>query len=129
MVLGWMALVLGFPAFARPPSREACDSAARAVAVLWTARALAEAVAPAWPGWRPTLVEVRYRTREGWALRIGSDQIPSCADLPVPARIEGKHRPARRSNIALHKSGDAFWIELVEGTDGLAIEDELATLV
>jgi hypothetical protein len=74
-------------------------------------------------------VEVRYRTREGLKLQVGAGQEASCPGLPVPARIVGKSRPPRRSTILLHKKGDGFWIELVEGSDGLRLEDELATLV
>jgi hypothetical protein len=47
----------------------------------------------------------------------------------VPARILGYHKAPRKSVIELHKDGDSFWIELAEGKDGLALEDELATLV
>lgn len=124
-----VALGSGPALAAPPPTRPMCDAVGRAVSVLWTARRLADVVSPAWPGWHPALVEVRYHTREGWRLVVAADQDPSCPGLPVPARIVGWQKPPERSAIALHKAGDRFWVELVEGKDGLALEDELATLV
>jgi hypothetical protein len=123
----WL-LLLPEGASARPRT-DPCESATRAVSVLWTARALADAVAPSWPGWRPALIEIRYHTREGWRLDVGRGQEASCPGLPLPARIRGRKRTARTSSIALERRGDRFWIELVEGDDGLTLEDELATLV
>ncbi|MEZ4242037.1 MAG: hypothetical protein R3F59_38970 [Myxococcota bacterium] len=130
-LIGLLAVALAgwtTPAVARDRG-DPCAITARVVSVLWTARSLADAVAPSWPGWRPALVEVRYLSREGLKIDVGREQKASCAGLAVPARIRGHARPPRRSAITLEKHGRRFAIEVVEGNDDLPLEDLLATLV
>ncbi|MBX2802360.1 MAG: hypothetical protein KTR31_32070 [Myxococcales bacterium] len=125
----WWFVVMASAAWGRPSKAEVCDSVSRAVGVLWTARSVAQSVEGAWPGWRPTLVGVDYHTAEGVRLRVGRSEEATCAGLPVPARVVGRRRAPKRPKVALVRERDAFRIEVVEGREGLHLEEVVAAVV
>ena len=115
----WVLLLVG-SAMARSPSPDACAHVAEAVERLWLARGLAQSVASQWPGWVPTLPEVRYHTSEGYRLVVGRNEQASCPGLAVSARILGRRRAPLRPRIKAVPYRYGYRVEVVEGREGLS---------